>query len=158
MPIFCEFLWPRNRRSRWGGYRFFLSFCHSIVNSNLANTLWTVRLELWYYTWFYLATRLSEGTDILNPWIWNLAYYLKTLAIPIHFFTASPSFPLVPKNFHLWPWLQCLTYVLKSIHNFLTVCQSCNTSHEYSLWSNLSVGTKLFDLYVWLKIDIGFNL
>ena len=151
MAIFCEFLWPRNRRSRWGVI-VFLSSCHSVVNFNLANTLWTVRLELWYVTWLFLATRLSEGTDILNPWpwLWNFGLLFENTSLSNKFFTVSPSFPLVPNFFHLWPWIWSLIYLLKSFNNFLTVCQSCDTSHEYSLWSNLSVGTKLFDLYVWL--------
>ena len=131
---FVWFLCPRYRRS--GGISF-MSCLSFFLTLTLLITFEQWALELWYFTGAFLVTRPFRGyTNIFDPVTLTLELdpFFENFNLANNFWTVSAgslifhmsipcdkTFPWVPLFFTLWPWLESLTYFLKTLKLLKTV-------------------------------------
>ena len=159
------FLCTRDRRL---GCILFLSCQLSFYHSKILSETFTLQitfkqwvLELRYFTWVFLLTRLFCGSQhfLFYPWPWSLTFFGYTLTMLITWMVSARAFifhmsissdntfPWIPTFLILWPWPYSLAYFLKTL--ILTV-----TSQQWvlelwyftlcSLWHDFSVDTNIF--------------
>ena len=75
---------------------------------------------------------------------------LCTRTLIFYIFASSDKiFLWVPTNLTLWPWLWCLTDIMKTLTmpiSFNSIFYDFDTSHDFFLWQFLLVGINRFDL------------
>ena len=79
--------------------------------------------------------------------------------------SSDKTFLWVPTDLTLWPWLWCLTDIMKTLTmpiSFNSIFYDFDTSHEFFLWQFLLVGINRFDLvtltFMFDLLTENFNL